>query len=162
MPTVINGIGTWYYGKRRIHTIKATCEFCGNNADLVSYDTTLFFVVFFVPIVPLGQKRILQQCSVCQQHRVLSLSKWQAAKEQDAADLMERLRQDPENRDTILRAIGYSLAYQDEPLFNKVADLAARRPTDVQVQGSARQRALVLRPLARRRARLSPLPGRPG
>jgi tetratricopeptide (TPR) repeat protein len=134
MPTVINGIGTWYYGKRRIHTIKGTCEFCHSNADLVSYDTTLFGVVFFVPVIPLGQKRILQQCAVCQQHRVVKLGKWQEAKERDAADLMEKLREDPDNHETLLRAVGYCLAYQDEPLFSKVADLAARRTRDSQLQ----------------------------
>ncbi len=38
MPTVYNGIGTWYYGKRRIHTGKGTCEFCGSLTTLESYD----------------------------------------------------------------------------------------------------------------------------
>jgi hypothetical protein len=28
MPHDINGIGTWYYGKRRIHRFKDTCKFC--------------------------------------------------------------------------------------------------------------------------------------
>ena len=63
MPTVINGIGTWYYGKRRIHSRKGTCESCGRQADLVSFDTTLFVVVVFVPVIPLQRKRILNQCS---------------------------------------------------------------------------------------------------
>ena len=57
MPTVINGIGTWYYGKRRSHTYKGICEFCKREVDLVSYDTTLFFVVIFVPVIPIQQKR---------------------------------------------------------------------------------------------------------
>jgi tetratricopeptide (TPR) repeat protein len=135
MPTVINGIGTWYYGKRRIHTFKGTCEFCHSNTDLVSYDTTLFAVVFFVPVIPLGHKRILQQCGVCQQHRVVKLRKWEEAKERDAAELMDKLREDPDNHETLSRAIGFCLAYQDEPLFRKVADLAARRARDGQLQG---------------------------
>lgn len=135
MPTVVNGIGTWYYGKRRIHTLKGTCEFCGRNADLVSYDTTLFFVVIFVPIIPLGQKRILQQCSVCQQHRVISLADWEDAKEDDGAQLLEKLRANPDDREAILQAIRFSLAYQDEPLFSSVVEtLAGERTGDAPLQ----------------------------
>jgi tetratricopeptide (TPR) repeat protein len=122
MPTVINGIGTWYYGKRRIHTIKGVCEFCGNQADLTSYDTTLFFVVVFVPVIPIGQKRILRQCSSCKNHKVLSLAKWEQAKELDGAELLEKLQSNTRDRDTVVRAIGFSLAYQDEPLFNSIVE----------------------------------------
>lgn len=136
MPTVVNGIGTWYYGKRRIHTLKGTCEFCGSQTDLVSYDTTLFFVVIFVPVIPLGQRRILQQCAVCQKHRVLSLARWEEAKERDGSDLLEKLRSDPHNRDAIMQAIGFALAYQDEPLFNNVVEtLAGERTDDAAIQG---------------------------
>ncbi len=59
MPSVINGIGTWYYGKRNIHRFRAGCEFCNRVGDLESYDTTLYFVVVFIPVIPIGKKRIL-------------------------------------------------------------------------------------------------------
>ncbi|MBM4070480.1 MAG: hypothetical protein FJ271_16220 [Planctomycetes bacterium] len=135
MPTVINGIGTWYYGKRRIHTLKGTCSFCGSQTDLLSYDTTLFFVVVFVPVIPLGQKRILEQCSVCQKHRVLGLAKWAEAKERDGGALLEKLRADPHNRDAIMQAIAFALAYQDEPLFNNIVEtLAGERTDDAAIQ----------------------------
>jgi tetratricopeptide (TPR) repeat protein len=135
MPTVINGIGTWYYGKRRIHTIKDTCEFCNRRADLVSYDTTLFFVVVFVPVIPLQRNRILRQCTACQKHRVISLAKWEKAKKQDGDALLERLRRDPDDRDAVVHAIGFATAYQDEPLFDKfVETLAGHRTGDAAIQ----------------------------
>jgi tetratricopeptide (TPR) repeat protein len=120
MPTVVNGIGTWYYGKRRIHSIKGTCEFCGGQADLESYDTTLFFVVVFVPLIPLARKRILRQCSACKKHRVTSLAEWEQAKERDGADLLEKLQSNPHDRETAMQAIGFALAYQDEPLLGYI------------------------------------------
>jgi tetratricopeptide (TPR) repeat protein len=135
MPTVVNGIGTWYYGKRRIHTRKGTCEFCGNLGDLTSYDTTLYFVVVFVPIIPLARKRILEQCAVCQKHRVLSLSKWEDAKVKDGAVVLEKLRTDPDDRASLLHALGFVQGYQDEPLFNEVIEpLAAERTDDAAIQ----------------------------
>jgi len=135
MPTVINGIGTWYYGKRRIHTRKGTCEFCGSLAELTSYDTTLFFVVFFVPVIPLTRKRILEQCAVCQKHRVLSLEKWEEGKANDGVRVLDDLHNNPNDRDAVVRAIGFAQAYQDEPLFNQVVEpLAGEYKHDAAIQ----------------------------
>ena len=76
MPTIVNGIGTWYCGKRRIHRVKSGCSQCGAFAELESYDTTLYFVIFMVPIIPLGQKRILESCPSCQRHKIVKLKDW--------------------------------------------------------------------------------------
>src|SRR5262249_40086105 len=91
MPTVINGVGTWYYGKRRIHCAKGTCAFCQRLGELQSYDTTLYFVFVFVPLVPLANKRVLEACPSCSKHRAISLKQWEANKTQGIAQLMELL-----------------------------------------------------------------------
>lgn len=135
MPTTVNGVGTWYYGKRRIHTITGVCEFCRRQADLVSFDTTLFVVFAFIPVIPLGKKRVIRQCSICQKLRVTSLRKWETQKAREGADVLEKLRTDPDDRDAIMRAVRFATAYQDEPLFRKVADsLAAHRTDDGEMQ----------------------------
>jgi predicted Zn-dependent protease len=135
MPHVINGIGTWYYGKRRIHRLKNTCSFCNRVAELESYDTTLYFVVLFVPLVPLGSKRILHSCPYCRKHRYVSLKKWEADKQQAISQLLEQVEKEPDNRDTILRAIGLAYAYQDEVLFDKLATgLASHWLDDAAIQ----------------------------
>lgn len=135
MPTVINGVGTWYYGKRNIHRAKATCSFCQNVGELESYDTTLYFVVVFVPLIPLSQQRILEQCPRCQKHRVISLSKWEASKSKDVANVLEKLGEDPDNRENIQTAIGLAVAYQDQTLFDKLVPvLAGHRRDDAAIQ----------------------------
>jgi tetratricopeptide (TPR) repeat protein len=121
MPTVYEGIGTWYYGKRRIHRLKGTCGFCKAVGELTSYDTTLYFVFFFVPLIPLARKRVLSQCPSCQKHQVLPLKKWEAAKAKDMAQLLERLVQNPDDRDTVISGLRMALAYQDEVFFNRLA-----------------------------------------
>lgn len=80
MPYVHHGIGTWYWGKRNSMLRRGTCESCGSSTTLHSYDTTLFVVVLFIPIIPLGTKRISNDCANCRKHRVSSLSKWEKAK----------------------------------------------------------------------------------
>jgi tetratricopeptide (TPR) repeat protein len=135
MPTVYNGIGTWYYGKDRLHTRKGTCSLCNRVCTLESYDTTLFFVVIFVPVIPLAKKRILEQCSACQRHRVLPLKQWEQAKAKDSAEVLKKLENNPNDRDAILHALGMATGYQDEPLFNQVAEsLAADRKDDRAIQ----------------------------
>jgi tetratricopeptide (TPR) repeat protein len=135
MPHTINGIGTWYYGKRRIHTVKDACEFCGKLTSLESYDTTLYFVVVMVPIIPLGQKRILQQCASCQRHRVVNLAQWEAGKALRCEQVLEKLKNDPEDREAITEAINVAVGYQDEPLFDSIVErLAGDRATDAQIQ----------------------------
>src|SRR5215468_4500572 len=105
MPTVINGIGTWYYGKRRIYRRRGVCGFCNRLGELDSYDTTLYVVVFFMPLVPLGQKRILDACPSCRRHRVLPLKTWEASKAADIDRLLEKLKENPDDRDTIVSGL---------------------------------------------------------
>jgi tetratricopeptide (TPR) repeat protein len=51
--------------------------------------------------------------------------------------VLEKLRDNPEDRDGILNAINFSIAYQDEPLFRNVAEtLAAERTGDAAVQSN--------------------------
>src|SRR5262245_19391104 len=136
MPYVVNGIGTWYYGKDRIHRLKGSCAFCNSLGELESYNTTLYLVVLFVPLLPLGRKRILEQCPACGKHRVLSLKEWEKFKADDIAKLLEDLDAEPGNRDTLLRGIGLAIGYQDEELFDKLARSLAkdRRDADIQAQ----------------------------
>jgi tetratricopeptide (TPR) repeat protein len=135
MPTIINGIGTWYCGKRKIHRVKAGCGFCGGFTELESYDTTLYFVVFMVPIIPLGKKRILQNCSACQRHRVVNLKDWEKGKAAAFNDVLEDLKADPDNRETIQKSLALATVYQDERLFDKLADaLAGHRTDDAEIQ----------------------------
>jgi len=87
MPVTVNGIGARYYGHRNCHATSGVCEFCRRPAVLSNYDTTLFFTVFYLPILPLGKKQIFSECSVCRKHRVMPLARWQQVRAQtvDAA-----------------------------------------------------------------------------
>ncbi|HVK10092.1 MAG TPA: hypothetical protein VM597_15090, partial [Gemmataceae bacterium] len=135
MPTIINGCGTWYYGKRRIHRVKAPCSHCNGFVELESYDTTLYFVLFMVPVVPLGQKRILESCPACQRHRIIKLKDWESGKTRAFGEVLERLRANPDDRETIQKALALATVYQDEASFDKLADvLAGHRTDDAEIQ----------------------------
>lgn len=82
MPSSVNGIGTTYYGKRNLETETGVCEFCKNQTTLSTYETTHFFIVLFIPIIPLGKKQIIDDCGVCRRHRVLPAAEWQRIREE--------------------------------------------------------------------------------
>ncbi|CAG0966541.1 hypothetical protein PHYC_01015 [Phycisphaerales bacterium] len=117
MPHVVNGIGTWYWGKRNISTRRDRCAQCGAVGDLRSYDTTLFIVVFFVPLIPLGGKRILDECPKCTRHSAASLAKWEKAKDEALEKSGAALLDDPDNHEKTIAAIGTTIAYHAKTEF---------------------------------------------
>ncbi len=112
MPQTVNGIGTWYYGKRNLRARRGTCEFCGSHGDLQSYETTLFFVVVFIPLIPLGAKRINDDCPSCRRHNVSSLKKWNEARDVSIAEEAAKLDENPGDLQTAIKAISCA-AYFD-------------------------------------------------
>ena len=80
MPLTINGIGTMYYGKRNLRTHPGKCDSCHKAVQLADYETTLFFVVLYIPLIPLGRKQLLNACPACQRHAMIPARKWQELK----------------------------------------------------------------------------------
>jgi tetratricopeptide (TPR) repeat protein len=95
MPTTYNGIGTHYYGKKNPQTRQGTCTHCGQAVVLTSHDTRLWFVVFFIPVIPLGRKRIVDQCPACTYHYALDLDKWETAKQLEISGSLDKFRANP-------------------------------------------------------------------
>jgi len=95
MPSTVNGIGTHYYGRKKPNQRVGTCSHCGRQATLSSYDTRLWFVVVYIPIIPLGRKRIVDQCSACTYHFAVDADKWESSKQLQISGAQERLRADP-------------------------------------------------------------------
>lgn len=111
MPTTVNGVGTHYYGKKHRHDRTATCHSCGRVATLSSFETRLWFVVVFIPIIPLGRKRITDQCSICSRHYAIPVKQWEAARQSQTSAAMEQFRQAP-SEESALVVHGTLMAFQ--------------------------------------------------
>jgi hypothetical protein len=92
MPGTVNGIGTHYYGKKNASTRTAACKSCGKVSILESYDTRLWFVIVFIPVIPLGRKRITDKCPRCTRHFVADLHQYEQARELQISSGLERFR----------------------------------------------------------------------
>jgi tetratricopeptide (TPR) repeat protein len=95
MPHTINGIGTMYYGNKNASVRTGACEFCRRVVTLQSYDTRLWFVIVFIPVIPLGRKRIFDQCPACTKHRAMSARDYEDIKSQQVAQSLDRFAGDP-------------------------------------------------------------------
>ncbi len=95
MPYTVNGIGTWYYGRGGLQTRLAPCPFCGRKGVLATYETRLWFVVLFLPVIPLGKRKIFDQCPACKRHRVMPLTKWKEVESEALRKAMEQAEQKP-------------------------------------------------------------------
>ena len=112
MPHTINGVGTHYYGKSNVEYEAATCEFCGNFTRLETYETGYFFVVLFIPLIPLGRKQILDYCPSCTQHRALPVKEWQRIREESIDQSTANLSENMENADAAIEHIQTLTAFR--------------------------------------------------
>jgi hypothetical protein len=116
MPQVVNGCGTWYYGKKNVQQYPGLCRACNRVTTLTSYDTRLFIVFFFIPIFPLGRKRIIEECGACRRHHAMAYSDWERAKRR-AQEAFEAYYRSPTDPKLAEEAIGACLGYRMAPAF---------------------------------------------
>jgi tetratricopeptide (TPR) repeat protein len=95
MPTTYNGVGTHYYGKKNRTVRTAPCRSCGRVANLESYDTRLWFVIIFIPVIPLGRKRVIDACPLCTRHFVADADKYEEARQLQVSAAQDQFRRDP-------------------------------------------------------------------
>src|SRR5436190_421444 len=126
MPTVHEGIGTWYWGKTNVHSHQAKCEQCGVHTTLTSFDTTLYAVLFFVPMIPLGKRRVFQMCGNCKSHRAMKLGAWHKLRDETVGRTLIDYEDSPLDAEKAKKAMGAALAFEDENAFLAIAETAGR------------------------------------
>lgn len=122
MPSTYNGIGTRYYGRKNLQTRPAVCNHCHRQGQLKSYDTRLWFVVLYIPVIPLERKHIADFCPSCSWHYVTPLHKWETARQQSVTSALQQFQQDqtPENAIHVhQQLVGFS-QYNEADEFRKI------------------------------------------
>ena len=111
MPKSYNGVGTHYYVRKNKKSRTAVCQHCGHKAELTSYETRLWFVFVFIPLLPLGRKRVSDQCAVCNRHFAIDLKQWQTGRQSETASAIQRYRED-RSEEAALEVHGQLLGFQ--------------------------------------------------
>ena len=65
-----------YYKHDSVHHFDI-CEDCGHAGHLHSYSAVHFFHIYWIPLIPIGRKRVLDHCPVCDAAREVALQQWQ-------------------------------------------------------------------------------------
>jgi tetratricopeptide (TPR) repeat protein len=112
MPTMVNGIGTHYYGKKNQSNRVGACASCRRTTNLESYDTRLWFVFFLIPVIPLGRKRIIDKCPHCTRHFVVDADTYEQNRQLQVSGSMEQYRREA-TPEAALRAHAQLLGYRD-------------------------------------------------
>lgn len=77
------------------------CPHCGRGVELTSCDTRLWFVVVFIPIIPLARKHIVDYCPSCTRHYALDLQKWEMSRQLEISGALDKFRTSPTPEDAI-------------------------------------------------------------
>ncbi|NQT12735.1 MAG: tetratricopeptide repeat protein, partial [Planctomycetes bacterium] len=130
MPSTINGIGTTYYGKGNLNTRSGVCEHCKSQAAFSSYETRLWFVVLFIPIIPLGKKQILDQCSACTRHRIVPLGEWERVRDEATDEVAAQAERDPNDPEAAMEMLATLVGFQKHQEAMELADGMVTRFSD--------------------------------
>jgi tetratricopeptide (TPR) repeat protein len=136
MPTTVNGVGTHYYGKKNRTVRTAPCRSCGRVANLESYDTRLWFVIIFIPIIPLGRKRVIDSCPVCTRHFVADADKYEESRQLQVSGAQDQFRRDPSPQ-AALQVHGTLLGFHETEQATKFRQVVRERyPADAELMAA--------------------------
>ncbi|MBN2023494.1 MAG: tetratricopeptide repeat protein [Pirellulales bacterium] len=130
MPWTVNGIGTMYYGKQRLERHEGVCGNCSQHVQLESYSTRLWGVFVFIPVIPLGRKKILDDCPRCRRHRVMPLRQWQRLEEEATRKAMQRAEAESDSPEAALEMLGTLVAFGRHNEADQLAEALAQRFAD--------------------------------
>lgn len=124
MPFTLNGVGTWYYGRRNVFQRRDNCESCRAFTTLTSYDAGKYFVVLYVPLIPLAKVRVVDDCAACRKHRVVSLRVWETARQEETTRTATAQQSNPTDVTAAQAALAAAVMYQHWDAFQAAANLA--------------------------------------
>lgn len=129
MPSTVNGIGTHYYGKSDAASRPGVCQHCGAQGQLESYTTRLWFVILFIPIIPLKRVRLLDYCSRCSRHWVANPEQYEMSRQLAVSGALEKYRDAP-SVESALVVHGQLLSFHMHQEADKFRETALERHSD--------------------------------
>lgn len=122
---VVYGIS--HYGKANCVDRYDNCEHCGVFGKLSSYDAGAFFTIYWIPLIPLGKKHIMDSCPSCKRHRELGLGKYSKIKKQELGEAIANMRDNPDDPDKAIEGIQAFIRYNEFANFETMAAILSRK-----------------------------------
>jgi tetratricopeptide (TPR) repeat protein len=96
-------IGTNNVGKRNLQEKQAICQRCGRLTTLLEYETKSWFCVV-LPLIPLGNRKILNYCTLCSAHQSIRLKDWESYRQRKLRMAVMAYSEDLENPNAAIDA----------------------------------------------------------
>jgi hypothetical protein len=127
---MINGFGTWNIGRRNVHATLDHCDQCGAVNKLKSYDTRRFIMALYIPLIPLGQVRVINHCGRCDKFRAVKLAIWKSGLAEMRAKVLAASQQSLDSDAAVEQILHPLIAYQDMETFATLASSLRDRYAD--------------------------------
>lgn len=95
-------IGKAYLRRRDIEFRTGYCKFCGTRQELISFNTDLWYLIVFVPAIPLGRKRVFEFCPSCCYHFSCDWKTWEMGRHLEVSGALYEYQRNP-NADTAIQ-----------------------------------------------------------
>lgn len=127
----------WGHFNRREHSlVRDTCQGCGRPGFQRSYTSSKFFTLYFIPVIPLGSQKVLQECPHCKRALALPLRKWRKLKRTEVAAALAAYEVAPAEPEAARVLIGACVAMQDRAALQQVGPrIRAAFPRDAAMLG---------------------------
>jgi len=122
---IIFGVKT--FGKDHAQSRYGNCGQCGAFGKLQSYDTSKYFHVYWVPLVPLGRKRVIDSCPSCKMHRETGVRQYRKIRRESLANALEEMKNDPDNAEKAISGIQTFVSFGELQNFEAIAPALAQR-----------------------------------
>lgn len=117
--------GAGNYNKRDSVYRFDICESCGALHQMHSYTSTRAGHLYWIPVIPFGKKRIIDQCPSCNAGREMSYSQWKNIRNEEVIPLISELEANPLNREAAQKAIGLVGSLGNEQEYYRVFEQVA-------------------------------------
>ena len=94
---IIYGAGN--FNRRNYSLIRKHCAACGVYGYHQSYESSRFFTLYFVPVIPIGSQKIVSECPHCKHAEGLSKRDWKRLRTKELPSMVEAYEADPKNRE---------------------------------------------------------------
>ena len=127
--------GSRNYGRSNVLSSYSTCGNCGVFGKLSSFDTSCMGHIYWIPLIPLGRRRITDMCPLCKTGRQMGLREYNNMKSKALSHAVTSMKSEPDNPGVAVSSLQTFMAYGDRQSLQSLAPvLGEKHVTDATVQ----------------------------
>ena len=126
--------GWGHFNRRNYSIIRKDCEACGQYGYHQSYESSRFFTLYFIPLIPLGGEKVVSECPHCKAAQSLSKRQWKKLRNKDLPAVIEAYEADTSNREAAKSALVLAAqAHSKDSLRRLAPQIRSNFPNDAEI-----------------------------